>query len=91
MTAEAETDAGVEDPIAEIAALYVEHLNDEHADWSLVVGRAFGDLADADQEHPGHAVTATDSAEHPADALRPGAAGGPGAVRAAARPAAATR
>ena len=49
MTAEAETDAGVEDPIAEIAALYVEHLNDEHADWSLVVGRAFGDLADADR------------------------------------------
>jgi NADPH-dependent ferric siderophore reductase len=43
------TEPDVEDPIAAIAASYIEHLNDEHADWSLVVGRAFGDLTDADR------------------------------------------
>jgi NADPH-dependent ferric siderophore reductase len=39
----------VDDPIAAIAASYIEHLNDEHGDWSLVVGRAFGDLPDAER------------------------------------------
>jgi len=43
------TDADADDPMAAVAASYVEHLNDEHGDWSLVVGRAFGGLPEADR------------------------------------------
>ena len=38
-----------DDPIAESAPLLVAHINDEHADWALVVGRGFGDLPDAER------------------------------------------
>ena len=38
-----------DDPIAESAPLLVAHINDEHADWALVVGRGFGDLPNAER------------------------------------------
>ena len=37
------------DPIAEFAPVFLAHINDEHADWALVVGRAFGGLPDAER------------------------------------------
>jgi NADPH-dependent ferric siderophore reductase len=37
------------DPIAEFAPLFLAHVNDEHADWALVVGRAFGGLPHAER------------------------------------------
>lgn len=36
-----------EDPIAAAAPLFIEHVNTDHGDWTLLVGRAFGGIADA--------------------------------------------
>jgi NADPH-dependent ferric siderophore reductase len=37
------------DPIAEFAPIFLAHINDDHADWALVVGRAFGNLPAAER------------------------------------------
>jgi len=38
-----------DDPIAESAPLLVAHMNEEHPDWALVVGRGFGDIPNAER------------------------------------------
>ncbi|MET0578466.1 MAG: siderophore-interacting protein, partial [Ilumatobacteraceae bacterium] len=40
------TDADA-DPVAAVAAPYIEHLNDEHGDWNVVLAKAFGGARDA--------------------------------------------
>ena len=37
------------DPIAEFASVFLAHINEDHADWALAVGRAFGDLPGAER------------------------------------------